>query len=190
MNENVRKGQWFLQSLAMVSVQQTGFVQSASLYPKKSVPSLAAGLPHFAVKWARCWGRDVFISARGLYLGTGRYAECREHIIAFASVVKHGMIPNLLSSGDAPRYNARDAIWFLLQCIQDYTKIVPNGIDLLEEKIPRRFLPYDDTWFPFDDPRAYSKTCSLEDIIQEALHAMPQVLPSGKPMPVRISTCK
>ena len=36
MNENVRKGQWFLQSLAMVSVQQTGLVKSASLYPKES----------------------------------------------------------------------------------------------------------------------------------------------------------
>ena len=168
MSENVRKGQWFLQSLAMVSVQQQGLVKSASLYPQKALPTLAAGLPHFAVEWARCWGRDVFISARGLLLGTGRYAECREHILAFASVLKHGMIPNLLSSGDAPRYNARDAIWFLLQCIQDYTEIVPKGVDLLKEQIPRRFLPYNDTWFPTDDPRAYSKSSTLEDIIQEA----------------------
>ena len=169
MNDNVRQGQWFLQSLSMVSIQQTGFVKSASLYPKKAVPSLAAGLPHFAVSWARCWGRDVFISARGLFLGTGRYAECREHIFAFASVLKHGMVPNLLSSGTAPRYNARDAIWFMLQTIQDYTKIVPNGLDILKEKIPRRFLPYDDTYFDEDDPRAYSKSSTLEDIIQEAL---------------------
>jgi glycogen debranching enzyme len=169
MHGNVREGQWFLQSLAMVSVQQTGFVKSASLFPSKAVPSLAAGLPHFAVEWARCWGRDVFISARGLFLGTGRYADCKEHIVAFASVMKHGMIPNLLSSGDAPRYNARDAIWFMLQTIQDYTNIVPNGLDILKEKIPRRFLPYDDTWFPSDDPRAYSKSSTLEDIIQEAL---------------------
>jgi glycogen debranching enzyme len=169
MGENVQESQWFLKSLAMVSVQQTGLVKSASLYPKKAVPSLAAGLPHFAVQWARCWGRDVFISARGLFLGTGRYAECREHILAFASVLKHGMIPNLLSSGDLPRYNARDAIWFMLQTIQDYTKIVPNGIDILKEQVPRRFLPYDDTWFPSDDPRAYSKSSTIEDIIQEAL---------------------
>ncbi|RDL40032.1 putative Glycogen debranching enzyme [Venustampulla echinocandica] len=169
MNDNVQKGQWFLQSLAMVSLQQVGFVKSASLYPKKDVPSLAAGLPHFAVSWARCWGRDVFISARGLLLGAGRYAECREHILAFASVMKHGMIPNLLSSGSNPRYNARDAIWFMLQTIQDYTKIVPNGLDILKEKIPRRFLPYDDTYFEVDDPRAYSKSSTLEDIVQEAL---------------------
>lgn len=169
MNENVRKGQWFLQSLAMVSVQQTGFVKSASLYPKKAVSSLAAGLPHFAVSWARCWGRDVFISARGLYLGTGRYAECKEHIFAFASVMKHGMVPNLLSSGTAPRYNARDAIWFMLQTIQDYTKIVPDGLELLKEKVTRRFLPYEDTYFDVDDPRAYSRSSIIEDVIQEAL---------------------
>ena len=169
MNDNVRSGQWFLQSLAMVSVQQTGFVQSASLYPKKSVPSLAAGLPHFSVSWARCWGRDVFISARGLFLGTGRYADAKEHIVAFSSVLKHGMIPNLLSSGTLPRYNSRDSIWFMLQTIQDYTVIVPNGLDLLQEKIPRRFLPYDDTFFESDDPRAYSKSSTLEDIIQETL---------------------
>ncbi|KAM3077588.1 bifunctional 4-alpha-glucanotransferase/amylo-alpha-1,6-glucosidase [Clarireedia jacksonii] len=169
MNENVRKGQWFLQDLAMVSVQQTGYVKSASLYPKKAVPCLAAGLPHFAVEWARCWGRDVFISARGLFLGTGRYAEAKEHILAFSSVLKHGMIPNLLSSGNLPRYNSRDSIWFMLQTIQDYTKIVPNGLEILKENVPRRFLPYDDTYFDSDDPRAYSKSSILEDIIQEAL---------------------
>ncbi|KAE8419432.1 glycogen debranching enzyme [Aspergillus pseudocaelatus] len=116
---------------SMVSVQQT-------------VSSLAAGLPHFAVDWARCWGRDVFISLRGLLLCTGR-------------VLKHGMIPNLLSSGKLPRYNSRDSVWFFLQAIQDYTTM----------KVSRRFLPYDDTWFPFDDPRAYSQHSTITEVIQE-----------------------
>jgi len=169
MGEDVQKGQWFLQSLAMVSIQQTGLVGSASLYPNRLVPSLAAGLPHFAVEWARCWGRDVFISLRGLYLGTGRYDEAKEHILAFASVLKHGMIPNLLSSGSLPRYNSRDSIWFFLQCIQDYVRLVPNGVSLLDEKVKRRFLPYDDTWFPVDDSRAYSKESTIHEVIQEAL---------------------
>jgi glycogen debranching enzyme len=79
------------------------------------------------------------------------------------------MIPNLLSSGNLPRYNSRDSVWFFLQTIQDYTKIVPNGLSLLKEQVPRRFLPYDDTFFYSDDPRAYSKSSTLEDIIQEAL---------------------
>ncbi|KAI9872989.1 MAG: hypothetical protein M1830_000959 [Pleopsidium flavum] len=169
MGDNVRNGQGFLQSLAMVSVQMTGYMKSASLYPTKSVPSLAAGLPHFTSEWARCWGRDVFISLRGLYLGTGRYFDAREHILAFASVLKHGMIPNLLSDGKIPRYNSRDSIWFFLQNIQDYTKMAPDGLNFLQEKVSRRFLPYDDTWFEFDDPRAYSKTSTIEEIVQEAL---------------------
>ncbi|KAF5006380.1 hypothetical protein FDECE_7254 [Fusarium decemcellulare] len=169
MNESVRDGQWFLQSLAMVSVQQVGYVKSASLWPNKLVPSLAAGLPHFAVEWARCWGRDVFIALRGLLIGTGRFGDAKEHILAFASVLKHGMIPNLLSSGDAPRYNSRDSIWFFLQCIQDYTLYAPEGIEILKTKVKRRFLPYDDTWFPTDDSRAYSKESTIEEVIQEAL---------------------
>jgi len=169
MGDNVRNGQEFLKSLALVSVQVTGYMNSASLWPDKSVPSMAAGLPHFAYDWARCWGRDITISARGLYMGTGRYADAREHIFAFASVLKHGMVPNLLGGGKNPRYNSRDSVWWFLQNIQDYTKIVPGGLDLLQEKVRRRFLPYDDTWFPHNDKKAYSQSSTIEDIIQEAL---------------------
>jgi glycogen debranching enzyme len=169
MSSNIQNGQDFLKSLALVSLQQTGYVKSASLWPNKQVASLAAGLPHFSVEWARCWGRDVFISLRGLFLCTGRFDEAKEHIKAFGSVLKHGLIPNLLSSGAAPRYNSRDSPWFFLQNIQDYTKIVPNGLAILKEKVPRRFLPNDDTWFPHDDPRAYSTESTVEDIVQEIL---------------------
>lgn len=169
MGEDIRKGQQFLKGLALVSVQVTGCMNSASLWPDTSVSSMAAGLPHFAYDWARCWGRDVTISARGLYLGTGRYADAREHIFAFASVLKHGMVPNLLGSGKNPRYNSRDSVWWFLQTIQDYTRIVPGGIKLLREKVKRRFLPYEDTWFPHTDSRAYSRSSTIGDIIQEAL---------------------
>ena len=169
MGDDILYGLPFLQSLAMVSVQQAGIVKSASLYPSKHVPSLAAGLPHFSTGWARCWGRDVFISIRGLFLGTFRYLEAKEHILAFAGVMKHGMIPNLLSSGKNPRYNARDAVWYFLQAIQDYTKSVPDGQTILQEKCIRRFTPYDDTYFEFDDPRAYAKESTVEEVIQEAL---------------------
>ncbi|KAJ5213991.1 hypothetical protein N7449_001160 [Penicillium cf. viridicatum] len=167
LGDNVRHGQEFIHQLAMVSVQQTGYVKSASLWPTKMVPSLAAGLPHFAVDWARCWGRDIFISIRGLFLCTQRFDDAKEHIIAFASVLKHGMIPNLLSSGKLPRYNSRDSVWFFMQAIQDFVEIAPNGIDILQEKVPRRFLPYDDTWFPFDDSRAYSQSPTLLECVQE-----------------------
>jgi glycogen debranching enzyme len=167
LGSSIEKGQHFIHELSMVSVQQVGFVKSSSLYPTKQVPCLAAGLPHFSTDWARCWGRDVFISLRGLLLCTGRFDDAREHILAFASVLKHGMIPNLLSSGREPRYNSRDSVWFFLQAIQDYANVVPDGIRILDEKVQRRFLPFDDTWFSVDDPRAYSQTSTVAEVIQE-----------------------
>ncbi|KAI7358688.1 glycoside hydrolase family 13 protein [Hortaea werneckii] len=169
MNSNVKHGQHFLKKLAMVSVQMQGYMENASLWPDKLVPSLAAGLPHFAQDWARCWGRDTMIAMRGLLLCTGRFADAKEHLLCFASLVKHGMIPNLLGSSKLPRYNSRDSVWFFLQNIQDYVNLVPGGSKILQERVKRRFLPYDDTWFPWDDKRAYSKDSSVEDVIQECL---------------------
>jgi glycogen debranching enzyme len=169
MSTNIKDGNTFLQGLALVSGQVMGYSNSASLYPDKMVPSLAAGLPHFATDWARCWGRDIMISMRGLLVATGRYDEAKEHICAFGSVVKHGMIPNLLSGGRLPRFNARDSTWFYCQAIQDYCTIVPNGMDLLKVSVKRRFLAGDDTWFSHEDPRAYSQESTIEEILQEIM---------------------
>ncbi|KAI9459032.1 glycoside hydrolase family 13 protein [Russula earlei] len=164
----VASGHSFTQDLAMVSLQMHGLVQSASLDPTRSVPSLAAGLPHFAAGWARCWGRDVFISLRGLFLATGHFESAKRHILAFASTLKHGLIPNLLDSVRNPRYNSRDSPWWMLQNIQDYVNKAPDGPALLNEPVKRRF-PKDDTWVHWNDPRAYSETSSIAEIIQEVL---------------------
>ncbi|KAI5848627.1 hypothetical protein DFP73DRAFT_336178 [Morchella snyderi] len=171
---DINEGTEFLKGLSLVSLQMTGFMKSTSLWPNKEVACMAAGLPHFSYDYMRCWGRDIFISIRGLYLATGRYEDAKEHILAFGSVLKHGMIPNLLDSGRKPRYNARDSIWFYLQSIQDYIEMVPNGVDILKESVKRRFLPYDDTWFDHYDERAYSRESTIGEIVQEALerHAL------------------
>lgn len=79
------------------------------------------------------------------------------------------MIPNLLGAGRLPRYNSRDSVWFFLENVQDYCRLSPEGTDFLKAKVSRRFLPYDDTWFAWDDARAYSQTSTIEDVIQECL---------------------
>ncbi|KAL5531515.1 hypothetical protein ACEPAG_4392 [Sanghuangporus baumii] len=167
-SEFVATGHDLTQDLALCSIQMYGLVKSASLDPAKPVPCLAAGLPHFASGWARTWGRDVFISLRGLFLTTGNFDGAKKHILAFASTLKHGLIPNLLDSVRSPRYNSRDSPWWMLQNIQDYVEFAPDGLSLLSEPVKRRF-PKDDTFVPWDDPKAYAYSSTIAEIIQEIL---------------------
>lgn len=165
-SEFILSGTEFTHDLALCAVQMYGLVKSASINPSKPVASLAAGLPHFTAGWARCWGRDVFISLRGLFLTTGDFKAAREHILAFGSTLKHGLIPNLLDSTRNPRYNSRDSPWWMIQNIQDYTKMAPDGLSILKDTVKRRF-PADDTWVAWDDPQAFSWSSTVAEIIQE-----------------------
>lgn len=134
----------FYRKLILTSVQMVNLLPNCSLSPNKQLPTMAAGLPHFSEGIMRCWGRDVFLSAGGLLIRTGRLEEAKQHILGFGATLKYGLIPNLLSSGTEPRYNARDAAWFFVECIQDYCKST-NSLELLNEKVQRRF-PFDDSY--------------------------------------------
>ncbi len=46
--------------------------------------------------------------------------------------------------------------------------MAPDGLAILFEPVKRRF-PADDTWVPWDDPRAYAYSTSVAEIIQEVL---------------------
>lgn len=164
----ITDGTGFLQQLALVLVQMVGSLPLASLEPFAMTPCMAAGLPHFSTNYMRCWGRDVFISLRGLLLVTGRHAEAAHHITSFGATLKHGLIPNLLDSGRNPRYNARDAAWFWLQSVQDYVTEVPGGHALLDTEVKRRF-PKDDTYVPVDDPRAFAELLTVRELVYEIL---------------------
>lgn len=168
MPKEIAHGTVFLQRLALTSLQMVGKVPSTSIFPFENVGSMAAGLPHFSHDYMRCWGRDVFISLRGLLISTGRHAEAKQHILGFAATLKHGLIPNLLDAGRNPRYNARDATWFFAQIIQEYSKLVPDGVSILDEPVKRRF-PLNDEYITVDDPRAFQHTSTIREILYEIL---------------------
>jgi glycogen debranching enzyme len=56
----------------------------------------------------------------------------------------------------------------MVQNIQDFVNSAPDGISILAEPVKRRF-PKDDTWVPWNDPRAYAHSSTLAEIVQEIL---------------------
>lgn len=146
----------FVIRLCLATLQFYGYVPSSPLIHGTNHPSLAAGLPHFSTEYMRAWGRDTFLSLKGCLLAPGRYQEAKEEILGFARVMCHGLIPNLLDSGNNPRYNARDATWFFLQSVQDYCSVAPEGNEFLQTSVS---LKYSDV-FPSD-----SKVETIADLI-------------------------
>ena len=64
--------------------------------------------------WFTDWGRDAMISLEGLTLATGRVAEGKWILRAFAHYVRDGLIPNMFPEGDREGlYHTADAtLWF------------------------------------------------------------------------------
>lgn len=87
---------------------------------------MSAGLPHFSNGWARCWGRDTFISFKGILLIPGHFEEAKEVLLQFASCLRHGVLPNLLDKGINPRYNCRDATWWFIKALKDYIEFTKD----------------------------------------------------------------
>lgn len=118
------KSSSFVKALSLGSVSLLGCLQECPLPDTiiKDTPrlkmSLSAGLPHFSASYMRNWGRDTFISLRGLLLLTGRFEDARNLILSFGSTMRHGLIPNLLGDGFFSRFNCRDAVWFWLKSIK------------------------------------------------------------------------
>ncbi len=73
--------------------------------------TILAGFP-----WFTDWGRDTFIAMRGLCIGRGRHDIAASILLAWASAVSEGMLPNRFPDhGAAPEYNSVDAsLWYAI----------------------------------------------------------------------------
>jgi predicted glycogen debranching enzyme len=78
--------------------------------------TIVAGYP-----WFTDWGRDSFISLRGLALATDRLQDARDILLEWSSVVSDGMLPNRFPDrGDAPEYNSVDASLWYVVAVHDF----------------------------------------------------------------------
>ncbi|OHT00114.1 Glycogen debranching enzyme [Tritrichomonas foetus] len=176
MSDFIKNGDDFVQQLALASLEFYGppplvNSQYRQLFERKLVSpenSLAAGLPHFSSGFMRCWGRDTFIALRGIFLVTGRFEEARDHLLAFAACLRHGLIPNLLDGGANCRYNSRDATWWFLQSLQDY--VLLSGDNIFTYKVPQIFPSDDENTYNYQyKGRPNRPERLVGDIVQETM---------------------
>lgn len=73
--------------------------------------TIVAGYP-----WFTDWGRDTFISMRGLCLATGRLDDALDIMLRWAQSVSAGMLPNRFTDeNDQIEFNAVDAsLWYVI----------------------------------------------------------------------------
>lgn len=78
--------------------------------------TILAGFP-----WFTDWGRDTFISMRGLLIAQGRLQYAESILLEWADMLSDGMLPNRFPDrGGMPEYNSVDAsLWFAV-AVHDY----------------------------------------------------------------------
>jgi predicted glycogen debranching enzyme len=92
-------------------VEPLGRAADAYLVKRGEGLTVIAGYP-----WFGDWGRDTFISLRGLCLATKRLDDARRILVEWAGAVSQGMLPNRFpDTGDTPEYNSVDAsLWYVV----------------------------------------------------------------------------
>jgi predicted glycogen debranching enzyme len=98
----------------------------AYIVKRRAGKTIIAGYP-----WFTDWGRDTFISMRGLCIASGRLDDARAILLEWSGVVSEGMLPNRFpDDGGAPEYNAVDAsLWYII-AVFELLRAKPKITDL------------------------------------------------------------
>ncbi len=85
--------------------------------------TVIAGYP-----WFTDWGRDTFISLRGLCLATRRLDEARRILLEWSKTLYRGLAPNRFpDDGGAPEYSSVDASLWLCVAIHEFFEAANQG---------------------------------------------------------------
>jgi predicted glycogen debranching enzyme len=89
--------------------------------------SLIAGYPWFAE-----WGRDTFISLRGIAAYQKDYSFCKQALISWQQTIQHGLIPNRFpEAAESAEFNSVDAtLWYLI-VLGEFLAIAKKNTNLL-----------------------------------------------------------
>jgi predicted glycogen debranching enzyme len=96
--------------------------------------TIIAGYP-----WFGDWGRDTFISIRGLGIAVNRLEWVRDILLEWANAVSQGMLPNLFPDrGTVPEYNSVDAsLWYII-AVGDFLEAASGRTGLVNEVAEQR----------------------------------------------------
>ena len=162
----------FCQQAAATVHQFLGYVESSRFKFNTDKPwnklSMSAGLPHFTTEYLRSWGRDTFISFKGLMLIPGYFEEAKAILLQYAAVMRHGLLPNLFDSGVNSRFNARDATWFFTKSAIDYIEM-SGDYDVLNEEVNMVFLSDNFDEHNNKKKKGESKKMTLSDILHHII---------------------
>jgi predicted glycogen debranching enzyme len=83
----------------------------AYIVRRREGKTVVAGYP-----WFTDWGRDTFISLRGLSIATGKLREAADILLEWAGAVSEGMLPNRFPDhGESAEFNSVDAsLWYVM----------------------------------------------------------------------------
>jgi len=160
----------FSSNLLLATYQFMGIVPSAICNDYKV--TMANGLPYLSTDYMRCWGRHTMISLPGILLIPERLKEARQVLLTFASSMRHGLIPNLLSKGTGARFNSRDATWYFMEALQQYVEYdKENGLSIFKEKLNMIFLSSNQKEHYIMKAEGKKVELLFEDVIQQIMQS-------------------
>ena len=113
------------------------FIVKRNVHNEKTGENLDGATVIAGYHWFTDWGRDTMISLPGLCLSTGRYADAKKIISAFAKSVSQGMLPNRFQdNNEPPEYNNVDGtLWYFI-AIQKYLESTNDQEFILKDILP------------------------------------------------------